>query len=65
MAPAHGHRQKKGRLFELRQDHYTASIILPVFLRAWVSVSLVPGRSLFIRCRRSLVDLTAYGRVQE
>ena len=42
---------KKWRLFELRQDHYTASIILPgFFVRAWVSVSLVPRRSLLIRC---------------
>ena len=41
----------KGRLFELRQDHhYPAIIILTVFfLRAWVSVSLVLGRSLLIR----------------
>ena len=38
----------KGRLFELRQDHYTASIILPVlFVRAWVSVLRC---SLLIRC---------------
>ena len=58
MAPAHGHRQKKRRLFELRKDHYTASIILPVFLRAWVSVNLVPRRSLFIRCPRE-VSLTS------
>ena len=45
---------KKRRLIELRQDHYTASIILPVFLRAWVSVSLVPRRSLLIRCPREV-----------
>ena len=43
---------KKGRLIELRQDHYAAIIILPVFLRAWVSVSPVPRRSLLIRCPR-------------
>ena len=63
MAPAHGHHQKKGRLFELRQDHYTASINLPVFLRAWVSVSLVPRRSLFIRCPRE-VSLTSQLKVE-
>jgi len=46
---------KKGRLFELRKDHYTAIIILPVFfLRAWVSVSLVPRRPLLIRCPREV-----------
>ena len=46
---------KKGRLIELRQDHYTAIIILPVFfVRAWVSVSPVPGRSLLIRCPREV-----------
>ena len=55
--------KKKGRLFELRQDHYTASIILPVFLRAWVSVSLVPRRSLFIRCPRE-VSLTSQLKVK-
>ena len=54
---------KKRRLFELRQDHYTASIILPVFLRAWVSVSLVPRRSLFIRCPRE-VSLTSQLKVE-
>ena len=54
---------KKGRLFELRKDHYTASIILPVFLRAWVSVSLVPRRSLFIRCPRE-VSLTSQLKVK-
>ena len=54
---------KKRRLFELRQDHYTASIILPVFLRAWVSVSLVPRRSLFIRCPRK-VSLTSQLKVE-
>ena len=49
---------KKGRLFELRQDHYTASIIkkksYQYFLRAWVSVSLVPRRSLLILCPREV-----------
>ena len=46
---------KKGRLIEQRQDHYTASIILPVFfVRAWVSVSLVPRRSRLIRCPREV-----------
>ena len=54
---------KKRRLFELRKDHYTASIILPVFLRAWVSVSLVPRRSLFIRCPRE-VSLTSQLKVK-
>ena len=54
---------KKRRLFELRQDHYRASIILPVFLRAWVSVSLVPRRSLFIRCPRE-VSLTSQLKVE-
>ena len=54
---------KKRRLFELRQDHYTASIILPVFLRAWVSVSLVPRRSLFIPCPRE-VSLTSQLKVE-
>ena len=54
---------KKRRLIELRQDHYTASIILPVFLRAWVSVSLVPRRSLLIRCPRE-VSLTSQLKVE-
>ena len=54
---------KKRRLIELRQDHYTASIILPVFLRAWVSVSLVPRRSLLIRCLRE-VSLTSQLKVE-
>ena len=54
---------KKRRLFELRQDHHTASIILPVFLRAWLSVSLVPRRSLFIRCPRE-VSLTSQLKVK-
>ena len=27
-------RTKKGRLFEMRQDHYTAIIILPGFLKS-------------------------------
>ena len=54
---------EKGRLIELRQDHYTASIILPVFLRARVSVSLVPGRSLLIRCPRE-VSVTSQRMVE-
>ena len=33
---------------------FTASINLPVFLRAWVSVSLVPRSSLLIRCFREV-----------
>ena len=45
---------RKGRLIELRQDHHTASIILPVFARAWISASLVPRRSLLIRCPREV-----------
>ena len=55
---------EKRRLIELRQDHYTASIILPVFfLRARVSVSLVPGRSLLIRCPRE-VSVTSQRMVE-
>ena len=55
---------EKGRLIELRQDHYTASIILAVFfLRARVSVSLVPGRSLLIRCLRE-VSVTSQRMVE-
>ena len=48
---------KKGRLiFELTQDSsHWASIILPVFfVKAWVSVSLVPRCSLLIRCPREV-----------
>ena len=55
---------EKMRLIELRQDHYTASIILAVFfLRARVSVSLVPGRSLLIRCLRE-VSVTSQRMVE-
>ena len=46
---------RKGRLFELRQDHLHSHHYLPVFfLRAWVSVSLVPRRFLLIRCPREV-----------
>ena len=48
---------KKGRLIELRQDHYTVSIILPVFLQ---EPGLVPALSLGVLSGKSFS-----GRVQK
>ena len=45
---------KKGRLIELRQDYLQQALTYQFFLRAWVSVSLVPRRSLLIRCFREV-----------
>ena len=49
---------KKERLIELRQDYLQQALTYQFFLRARVSVSLVPRRSLLIRCFRK-VSLTS------
>ena len=41
-------------LIELRQDYLQQALTYQFFLRAWVSVSLVPRRSLLIRCLREV-----------
>ena len=45
---------EKGRLIELREDYLQQALTYQFFLRAWVSVSLVPRRSLLIRCFREV-----------
>ena len=63
MAPAHAHLREKGDYLNLDKITYTAIIILPVFLRVWVSVSPVPRRSLLIRCPRE-VSVTSQRKVE-
>ena len=63
ITPAHGHRRKTAinwtETRSLHSQHYLTSF----FLRARVSVSLVPGRSLLIRCPRE-VSVTSQRMVE-
>ena len=63
ITPAHGHRRKRSinwtETRSLHSQHYLTSF----FLRARVSVSLVPGRSLLIRCPRE-VSVTSQRMVE-
>ena len=55
MAPAHGHHQKKGDYLNWDKIITQPALYYQVFfVRAWVSVSLVPRRSLLICCPREV-----------
>ena len=54
MAPAHGHLREKGNYLNWDKIITQPSLSYQFFLRAWVSVSPVPRRSLLIRCPREV-----------